>query len=232
MGTDDIQNFRQLTDQDTSLRSLAYELKQPLIRIARQAELRDSGELGSIQRTAEQALRLVDTYLLSAQAEYGQLSLDLAPESTGSVLYDVSYLLHAETHGLSLIVDNRAHEPVMTHRPALISILNVFGATLLGLERSNSRAELTLRSYKTRAGAVGVGIFSDAALTAADLRQALELQGRAHMPMARLSNSSHVSLSLADGLCRAIGGTLEVKHMGRLNGLVTELPRSEQLALV
>ncbi len=85
-----------------------------------------------------------------------------------------------------------------------------------------------MRSYKTRTGAVGVGLFSATGLTPADLRRALELQGRAHMPLARLHSSTHASLAIAAGLCKSIGGALAVKRMGRLSGFVTELPRSEQ----
>lgn len=217
-----------------SLRSLTFELKQPLILIARQAELGDPKGFADIQSTAEQALRLIDSYLLSAQAEHGQIALDLSPESTGSVLYDVCQMLRSQSSaGAGLFtIDNRAHEPVMTHRSALTSILNVFGVTLIGLSPGSAPPDLTLRSFKTKQGAVGVGIFSKTSVSPKDLHKALELQGRAHMPLARLSSSAHISLAIADRLCRAIGGALTVKRMGALSGFATELPPSEQLALV
>jgi hypothetical protein len=235
LSNDTIQQFRQLTDQDTSLRSLTYELKQPLIRIARQAELGDATELGSIKSAAEQALRLIDSYLLSAQTEYGQIALNLSPESTGSVLYDVQQQLRSQTAAQNILftIDNRAHEPIMTHRSALTSILNVFGSTLIGLHpQAEKTTELTLRSFKTNRGAVAIGIFSKADISPADLRQALALQGKAHMPLSRLHSGVHISLAIADSLCSAIGGALLVKRMGSLSGFATELPLSEQLSLV
>ncbi len=235
LSNDTIQQFRQSTDQDTSLRSLTYELKQPLIRIARQAELGDVNELESIKQAAEQALRLIDNYLLSAQSEYGQLALDLSPESTGSVLYDVHHQLRTQsvTRNISFTIDNRAHEPIMTHRWALTSILNVFGSTIIGLNpKADQPTELTLRSYKTKKGAIAIGVFSKTEISPSDLRQALLLQGKAHMPLARLNNSAHISLAIADSLCSAIGGALSVKRMGALSGFATELPLSEQLSLV
>lgn len=220
--------------RNRSLRALAYELKQPLIRIARQAELGDPAELIQIQQTAEQSLRLIDSYLLSAQTEYGQIALSLEPASTGSVLYEAWRQLRpqAEARGISLLVDNRSHEPIMTNQAAIASILNACGMAMIGIEYKNSPPEVTLRSYKSRSGAIGVGLFSEAALTLTDLRQAFELQGRAHMPLARLHSSAHASLAIAGELCRAIGGTLAVKRMGSLSGFATELPRSEQLSLV
>lgn len=231
MRTHDTTDF---SSTDVSLRALAYELKQPLIRIARQAELGNVDDFAAIQQTAEQTLHLLDTYLLSAQTEYGQVSLDLSPVQAGAVLYDVSTQLRSEAQArnISLILDSRAHETVMTHRPALTSIMKVFGSTLIGMNHEAPAPEITVRSYKTRTGAIGVGMFTQTRLSQADLRQALALQGRAHMPLSRLSGSAHISLAIADSLCKAIGGSLTVKKMGALSGFATELPHSEQLALV
>lgn len=243
MGSDDtsqqFQDLQAAAGQDRLLRALTYELKQPLIRIARQAEAADTAALAAIQQTAEQTLRLIDSYLLTAQTEYGQLSLDLSPVSTGAIMYETLQSMESQMAGqnISLVIDNRAQEPVMTHKPALSAILQVFGRTLLDLQKvnrlsSSAQPEVILRSYKTRRGAVGIGMFSTAPLVQSDVSQALELLGKAHLPLGRAGSSAHVSLAIADGLCRAIGGALYVKHMGKLNGLVTELPRSEQLSLV
>ncbi len=242
MGNDTSQQFEDLqpaAGQDRLLQALTYELKQPLIRIARQAEAGNVSEFATIQQTAEQTLQLIDSYLLTAQTEYGQLSLNLSPVNTGAVMYDTLHSMEGQTVGqnISFVIDNRTQEPVMSHKPALAAILQVFGKTLLDLQKTNRQSsaahpEVILRSYKTRRGAIGIGMFSAAPLSQSDISQALELQGRAHLPLGRAGSSAHVSLAIADGLCRAIGGALHVKHMGKLNGLVTELPRSEQLSLI
>lgn len=220
--------------QDTTLRALAYELKNPLINIARRAELADESTFTQIQQTAEQTLALIDNYLLHAQTEYGQTRLDLSPTIMGSVLYDVSVQMRsqADSYNAEFIIDDRTHEPVMTHRQALTSVLTVFGQTLLGVSSAKKRQKIILRGYKTRQGNLGVGLFTDFKVSQDDLERALLLQGKAHMPLSQIESSSHASLAIADGLCRAIGGAMTVKHMGGLSGLATELPRSEQLALV
>ena len=232
MGTG-FNDANQFGGEETSLRGLAFELKNPLINIARQAELGDQESYLNIQQTAEQALMLIDSYLLNAQTEYGQIMLDLAPASIGSVLYDVSTQLRtqASQRNFSLVLDDRTCEPVMTHRPALTSILSVFGSSLMGLD-STSRREMVLRGYKTRTGKLGVGMFTKAKISQMDIKRALDLQGRAHMPFSGVNARTHVSLAIAGGLCRAVGGEMTVKHMGGLSGLATELPRSEQLAFV
>jgi hypothetical protein len=222
--------------EDMNLRALVFQLKNPLVNIARLAELGDEQTPYNIQSTAEQALMLIDSYLLHAQTEYGQVALDLEPACLGSVLYDVSAQMRerANWHNIDLVIDDRVSEPVMTHRPALNTIMNVFGETLLGAhrEKTSKNMNIVLRGYKTRAGNLGIGMFSEVKLSQDDIRRAMQLQGRAHMPLSALSNSAHVSLAIAEGLCRAIGGSMTVKHMGGLSGFATELPRSEQLALV
>lgn len=217
----------------SALRALVYELKNPLITIARHAELDDEASRKSIQRTAEQALRLIDSYLLMA-SEYGQTRLELSPVALGSVLYDVAQDLRdeAKLHQKEVLIHDRTHEPVMTNRPALVSILTMFATVVLGSSPSGSTDGVLLRGYKTRSGALGVGVFSNNKLSQADVEVALQLQGKAHMPLARIHHGTHVSLAIADNLCRALGGAMVVKHMGALSGLATELPRSEQLELL
>jgi signal transduction histidine kinase len=224
---------RRIISDEQSLRSLACELKSPLINIARQAELAELSEFVEIQQTAEQALNLIDNYLLSAQSEYGQLKFDLEPVSIGSVLYEASSQLRpfAKRQNVDLVLDDRMQEPVMTHRGAMTAVLVAFGQVLMTGENGRYR-ELVLRSYKTREGSLGVGVFTDVDLSKNDLRQALDFQGKAQMPLAKVSNKAHVSLLIAENLCRAVGGNMSVKKMGKLRGFTTRLPRSEQLSFV
>lgn len=221
---------------DQTLRALAYELKHPLVLIARQAELAATpNDIAQIQRTAEQSLRLIDSFLLSAQTEYGQQQLAMEPTTIGSILYDASSELRSELlrNSYELTIDDRVHDPVMTHRPALTSLVALFANTVMSFsDDSPAKKQLVLRGFKTKHGTLGIGVFSEHAMNENDIKQALELAGEAHMPLARLSHASHVSLAIADSLCSAIGGVMSVKRMGKLTGLVTELPRSEQLAFV
>ncbi|MBI5357307.1 HAMP domain-containing histidine kinase [Candidatus Saccharibacteria bacterium] len=75
------------------LGSLAHELKNPLTLIARKAELEalNIGEsaFSELQDTAERTLKLIDSYLLMAQSEYGQVKLPIETIGVGSVIYEV-----------------------------------------------------------------------------------------------------------------------------------------------
>lgn len=214
---------------DVTSRALAHELKYPLVEIARRAELSavSSVDMLSVQQSAEQALRLIDSYLLSAQSEYGQQQLELQPLTAGSILYDAS--LNLSTLQIPVIIDDRAHDPIMSHRLGLTSFLELCAKVIGSYENAQ---RVVLRSFKTRSGEVGVGVLSEHIMHEDDLKIAQSLAGRAHMPLARLSSNAHVSLLIADNLSKALGGTMQVKKMGRMSGFVTTLPRSEQFALL
>jgi hypothetical protein len=215
-------------------RSLAHDLKHPLLNIARQAELAEfrPETLKHIQQTAEQTLMLLDSYLLSAQGEYGQTHLDLSPVHAGALFYDATRQL--ERHGIVRVdetkLDIRESEPIMSHPLALTSLLSMFGMIVRDI--NDGKNSLVLRSYKGTEGKIGLGIFSAQRLTQRDVDYALEMRGQVQMPLTRISNKHGSTLSIADNLCKALGGELLVKKMGRLSGLVTELPKSEQLAFI
>lgn len=222
------------SQEDMTTRALAYELKNPLINIARRAELADPAALEDIQLMAEQSLSLIDSFLLTAQTEYGQVALDLEPASVGSILYDAAALMrhYSKRNNITLILDDKTRETVMTHRPAISAVLNVFGNIIMSIKKPDRHNEVVLSGYRTRDGSTGVGIFSDISFSQKDLDNALALQGKAHMPLANLSSSAHVSLIIADNLCRALGGGLKVKRIGGRSGLTTDMPISVQLAFI
>jgi hypothetical protein len=218
-------------EPERTLRALALELKRPLTNIARRAELGGTESSVEILDIAERSLALIDSYLLMAQTEYGQIALALEPLGLGSVLHEVAYRLRPRfVSGASIIIDDRAHSPVMTNRLALTSA--VVACVDMLSEDVGLNKQVILRSYKSSGGRIGVGVFTDKSLSAEEVKKALELQGRAQMPLSSVSSRSGVSLVIADCLCRAVGGSLKVKRMGKLIGLATLLPKSEQLSFI
>lgn len=227
-------NSGNANEAERTLRALALELKRPLTTIARRAELGGPQAADEITDIAERSLALVDSYMLMAQTEYGQVALDLEPLGLGSVLHTVSHQLRSRVSSNTIVVvDDRAHEPVMSNRQALTSAMSAI-ADMLCEDTTQSAEErrLVLRSYKSANGGIGIGVFSSKPLASVELKKALELQGQAQMPLAGVSSRSGVSLLIADCLCRAVGGSMEVKRMGQLTGLATLLPKSEQLSFV
>lgn len=214
-------------DMGGGFAALMRELKLSLYTMARTAELGSPGSLATLQAQAEQSMRLIDSYILSAQSEYGQQKLNLEPVAVGSVMHDAAHSMRVSSRTVE--IQAKAHVPVMTHREALHGLLSSAGQVVA----DSSENQLIFRSFITRSGDVGVGVFAEGVdITSEDLRSSLQMSGRAHMPLARHSARSGVMLVIADSLARALGGSLEVKRMGRLRGLATVLPKSDQLALV
>ena len=208
--------------------ALMRELQESLYLIARQAELSAGDSLRLVQHQAEQSMRLIDSYLLSSQAEVGQTKLNFAPYGVGSIMHESAYALRSDV-GCDVAVSVGVNRPVMTHGELLKNLLSSTGNFIADIVQG----EVVFRSFSAKNGDVGVGVFAENFdLTPTDLREAIESSGFSRMPMARHSLKSGVMLMMAESISRALGGSLTVKRMGKFRGIVTILPPSEQLALV
>jgi signal transduction histidine kinase len=222
------------------LRGLARELTQPLLYIARQAEFsadepdNQATSFQAIERAADGALRLIDSYLLSAQSEYGQKQLALQTIGVGSILYDVAHELRdsAKAAGYVIEVDAGYAKPIMTVI-ALRASLACLGSLLMSAPKESKDRRLRLVAYKRDGSSCVAGIFGpDISLNRQDLKRARKLQGSSHMALGSLSSGSGVHFALADSLAQAIGAELCFARRRGLAGLGLVLPKSQQLQLV
>lgn len=208
--------------------ALMRELQESLYLVARQAELGGADSLGLVQRQAEQSLKLINSYLLSSQSEIGQTKLNFAPLGVGSIMHESAYSLRSDA-GCAVSVVVGVNQPVMTHGELLKNLLSSTGSFIADVVQG----EVVFRSFVTRKGDIGVGVFAqNFDLTPTDLRGAITNSGTSRMPMSRHSQKSGVMIMMAESIARALGGSLTVKRMGSFRGIVTMLPRSEQLTLI
>ncbi len=219
-------------ERERGLLALARELQTSLYYIAREAELGSKDALQSISDSAEYALRLIDSYLIASQVERGQLHLNLEPVALGSILHDTKYALAASLQtDVRINIQNKASLPIMTQKDVLRSALVASG--MLIAEAATKSKTLELRSFTTRSGDIGAGVFAeDIQLSKREIEYALSSSEYLHMALPKHSDTTGISLSIAHSLCRALGGRLEVKQLGQLTGLSTLLPKSEQLAIM
>lgn len=210
--------------------SLLREIQHTLFTISCQSELGDKNSLESINAIARSTLGLLDSYLLAAQVESGQLALALSPYGPGSIMHDAAHELRVVNGRSPVEVISGVHQPVMTNGLFLKNLFVSAGTVVMDVSRPKS---LVCRSFVTKSGKVGVGVFArDFAVTPKDLREALAGVNSRHMPLAAHSEKTGVMLTLADRLAKVLGGELHVKKMGEYGGLATHLPLSKQLALV
>lgn len=225
--------------EERLLQSLAEQLKVPFIQIARSAELaQTTGKAAALHRieyTADMALRLLDSYLLSL-SNRRLPGLELEPVSISAVLQDTANLLShaARQHDCVLEVWPAPNQgPVMAHRQSLESAMAVLGYAMIeSLPQADEKHNLSLASHRSRIGVVA-GVFGDATRFNADsYRRARALFGSAKQAAPGAAADSGAAFFVADSLLQSIASPLRVaRHNGRSGLAATFLP-SKQLQLV
>lgn len=211
----------------------------PFIQIARTAELAsltdNIGALKQIEYTADMALRLVDSYLLSVQLQ-ALPNLELEPVSVSAVLQDTAHRLNtlAKQYDCDLDVHiSGKYEPVMAHRPSLEAAYSVLGyAFIEAIPPSDNRHRVLLAAHKSHKGVVA-GIFGDQPGLNADMyRRAKALYGNARQSLPSATPASGASIFVADSLLHNMATQLKLARHHNLPGLAATFLPSHQLQLV
>lgn len=218
---------------DTLLRSVAEQLKTPLVQINQLAELSEPTSLQSIAVLSTQALRAVDAYLLVR----GQVSFELEPVSLGAVLYDVAHELSplAAEHNRDIQIDVRGRAvPVMAHKQSLQALLGLLGEVVLQLpsfdSNSPDRGYVTLGVHRSHGGVVA-GAFSTETIRFSPA-MVRTLTGRAAQTSPTTGPQGGASLAVADILATRLDTVLKPYRHASLSGLGARMTPSTQLRLV
>ncbi len=229
---------KNLPSEEKLLSALAKELKNPLLLIARQAELEKTGDaagaLQSIQKTAENTLQLVDNYLLAARSEYGQHRLPLETVGVGSVIYEVANDIapYAKAGKIDFGMEVKDGE-VMANRKGLKAAIRCLSELVIAQQTKgkDGRQKVRIRAEREKE-IISVSVLgSTLEITNKDIELARQLQGNAHLAGGKLFDSG-VRLAIADILAGSLGASLQVRQIDGLKGLNFELARSTQLSLV
>lgn len=225
------------------LKSLAEELKLPLLQIARQAELATGLEstgqpLAAIEILANQALWFVDSYLLSQQL-LEQPTLELEPVAVSAVLQSAAENLDslAKQYNCSVELDiGGRFAPVMAHRQGLQTALVSLGVSLITAGEPSGEAtpapRLVLAAHRSHGGVVA-GVFSQAdGLSQTVFQRGRELYGRSRQPLHEVSSRAASGVYVADSLFDSMQARLRVARHHQLTGLAATLQPSRQLSLV
>ncbi len=224
--------------------ALAEHMKLPLMQIARRAELMQlglgtEGDLEVLQLTADSAIKLIDSYLLSMRLA-GDHFKELEPVSVAAVLTDTAHELSklAEKYAVNIELDiSRSYEPVLIHRKGLVSAMTSLGHLFLESPPTSAgapqvRPVLRLAAHRSQNGIVA-GIFSsDANISREMYARSGHLLGKARhvMPESALGNGATVFI--ADALLQTMSSHLRVARHHKMSGLAATLMSSHQLALV
>lgn len=225
--------------QERLLRALAEQLKLPLLQIARNAELaqatRDTGSYADISYTADMALRLIDSYLLSVELQ-AQPSLQLEPVSVSAALQDTAHALSqlARQYDTDLVIDIKGrYQPVMAHRSSLESALTSLGyAFIESTAADEQRHKVILGAHQSSKGLVVGAYGNQPKISSSALARSIALFGSAKQALPQLSGSAGAGVFIAHSLLRSINAPLHVSRHNTLSGVAATLSPSHQLSLV
>jgi hypothetical protein len=225
------------------LQALAESMKQPLLQIARRAELAQMSDkplkhLDIIESTADGALQLLDGYLLSLRLHQQKAEQYLAPVSIAGVLNDTAHQLSeiAEQYGCKLHLHLAGkYEPVLANKNALEAALKSLGLVFIEAQThkpGQGKPVIKLAAHRGKQGIVA-GMFSDSeGLSGEMFRKAHQLYGSARQPLPQLTANAGAGVFIAESLFDAMSARLRVARHQKLTGLAATLPPSRQLSMV
>jgi len=225
--------------QERLLRALAEQIKLPLIQIARQAELSQltcsDKALKSIEYTADMAIRLIDSYLLSIHLQT-QASLELEPVSVGAILQDTAHRLDrlAKEYNCTLEVHlTGRYEPVMANRQSLEAAYTMLGyAFIESAPPVALKHQVILGAHRSQKGVVA-GIFgTQPGLSADAFRRGKAIFGSSRQGLPAVSSASGAGIFLAESLLKSMETPLRQSRHRKCGGLAATLLTSKQLQLI
>jgi hypothetical protein len=225
--------------EERLLKALAEQLKSPFLQIAREAEMASLTEatpaLRNIEYTADMALRLIDSYLLSLRLQ-ALPTLDLEPVSVSSMLQDTAHRLNhlAKLYDCDLELNIAGkYGPVMAHRQSLEAAYMSLGYAFIESVPPAGQKHRVVMAVRSSRGGLVTGVFGEQPGLGADaFRRAKALYGNATQPMPTFSAHNGAGIFIANSLLQTMASTLKVARHSKLTGLAATLLPSQQLQLI
>lgn len=229
--------------QSVVLRSVAEQLKTPLMIIARQAELQhrtqqsvSSEEIKATQLQADIALRLVDSYLLGLDLIDQQMEIALEPVPIAALLYDIAHELTPIAKQNNTRVELEVagkYGQIMGHAAGLRAALHGLGAVMSEVSSDTQPVVIKIAAHKRPTGIV-VGIYSSVAeqmqASLIEARQAQKHYRR--QSLVGMSSGSGAGVLVADAIFSAMHTPLRAGRYKKQQGLAATFMPSQQLQLV
>lgn len=230
------------SDEQRLFFALTEQMKLPFLQIARASELAtrtgDATRLRIIEELADNALQLLDSYLLSTRLTAAGDALVLEPVSLAATLDDIAHkmekLARANRCDLELHIAGK-YGPIMAHPAGLQAALLNLGKVFIDVQTERNhgkRPVITLAAHRTSKGIVA-GMFSDIEGLNIDMfKRARSMYGTARQPLAQLTAQNGAGVFVADSLLISMSSGLRVARHNKLTGLAATFAPSQQLSLV
>lgn len=234
-------NFLNEDAHQALLRSIAEQLKMPLMTIARQAEFYRDEEtlqqqvLRDMQLNADVALRLVDSYILGLDLATKQFNLQLEPVSISSALYDVAQELTplAKQHDVELqLVLAGKYGQVMAHRQGLMAAMYNIGSVLAEIDSPDDKKHsIKIVAHHSPSGII-TGVYVDESIPTPSIARGRGMQGIMRQPFSDTTAQSGAGVFVADSIFASMNSRLRFGRFRGSHGLAATLQPNKQLQLV
>lgn len=225
-------------EQQRLLITLLEELKLPLLQVNTLTELntiKNKVDDGTIQLVTQQALRMLDHYVLSLRLAQEENMLE--PVSLSAVLHNSVHNMSrfAKIHNCELRLETSGHyEPVMAHKAGMEAVMESLGASLIQAQANGGQEKpvVTLAIHRSRWGLVAGAYANLPNMNAAAFRRARSLYGQARQPFNHVLASGGAGIFIANALLSTMAAQLHSSRHRKLNGLAATLQPSHQMALI
>lgn len=223
----------QTARDDALLTALADHLRLPLLQIARLSELGHSQALPRISTISQQALRLVDAYVMART----QVTFELEPVSLGAEMAEVAYQLEdfARSADYRIVIDQTTPTGlVMAHRPTLRMMFLLLGTSIIeaGVDRETVDRQLVLGIHRSPKGVVVGAFHSSLELTQEVIHLTRQLHGRARQAAPVMGAAGAAGLAIADDLGQQMQSPLKSYRHKSLTGIGSMFLPTAQLQLL
>lgn len=224
-------------DIDNLSYNFAHELRVPLMRIARLAELHQFDEkldYVSVEAIADSALRLLDSFLISSRMKNQQIDLELEPVSISATMYDVAHYLDklAKAQDCELRLSIQRKSGLVLAQPS--GIKAAFLSLCYGFLHATDPARksvITMEAHKQQ-NLVVAGLTSyDIKLDQGAIRRGNAIAGSAYKSVKDLPTSG-AGFFIAANLFDAMTVPLKIIHSSKQFGMMGIFQPSKQLSLL
>ncbi len=218
--------------------SLLQQIKTPFLHIRHEAELghalQDPERFQQVQITADAALGLLDSYMLSLQLQTTGPELQLEPVALSSVLNEAAHALQLTARAydtdIQLVLDGK-YEPVIAHKAGLFAALTSLGYVLLQTPSAGARKTIELSAHRSRGGIVA-GLYANGMGLEAGLLKKARSIPTARQPFGNVANIGGAGVFIAEALLESMQSRLRIARHHNMRGLAATFVPSQQMSLV
>ncbi len=233
-------------DVDSShilLKSVAEELRLPLVQISRLSEtsLARGGQLLEdmklIESSADLALQLLESYILGLEFSNKQKQIDLSPITMGAVLNDVAHQIHkvANQNNCDIEVAIKTSHPIMGNYEAIkLAYINIANSLITSHDANDSKKRRSITFSVFGNGPRNIaGVYTqDLNISRLSWERSLAIFEKTRQKMPDFTSTNGSGFYVAHTILEAMSLTLVPSKHNGLKGLAAGFPLSHQLQLV